>query len=84
MAIKTFKINNKRYNFYTERFDYVMIIDKIRNFKASIVKVEKEERSNKEDEFYVVTSKIYIDEYFVKNNLEKLIKLRVVEEVTEK
>ena len=44
MAIKTFKINNKRYNFYTERFDYVMIIDKIRNFKSSIVKVEKEER----------------------------------------
>lgn len=81
MAVKTFKIDNKKYNFYRERFDYALIIDKIRNFKASIVKVEKEERNNKEDEFYVVTSKIYIDEFFIKSNLEKLIRLKIVEEI---
>lgn len=81
MAIKVFKLDGKKYNFYKERFDKALIIDKIRNFKSSITKVEKEERSNKEEEFYTITSKIYIDEYFVKNNLEKLIKLRIVEEV---
>ncbi|WP_349764087.1 hypothetical protein [Fusobacterium sp. SYSU M8D902] len=81
MAKNIFSIDNQEYTFDYQKFDYQLIIEKDRNFFPSIIKIEKEEKNYNNDGLYIITSKIYIDDYFVKKNFKKLIDLKILRKV---